>query len=202
MARPANPELRNEILKAAAFIIEDCGPDCVTMREVAEKIGYSPTTIYLYFDDKSAVLRESVRLAFAELTDSCVAAAVGPRVIDKLRQSSRAYVVWGIMHPGHYRLMFEYSEELHVTAEDLGLVHESLAWLRETVSEALSSGELAKDADVSEVSRAVWAALHGATSLAASRRLAPGLQDASALETLQTATTTADRLLNGILDPA
>jgi len=200
MARPANPELRNEILRAAAFIVEDCGPDCVTMRQVAERIGYSPTTIYLYFRDKSALLRASVHAAFEELTQACDAAAVGPRALDELRQRSRAYVVWGIMHPGHYRLMFEYSEELQFSDEDFETMRQSLSWQNGVVQAAVVAGELPANCDVSGVARAVWAALHGATSLAVSRRLSEGLEAAGGPAIVETATDTADRLLNSLLE--
>jgi len=200
MARPANPELRNEILKAAAFIVEDCGADCVTMRQVADRIGYSPTTIYLYFKDKSALLRATVHEACAELADACETAAVGPRALDKLRQSSRAYVVWGIMHPGHYRLMFEFSEELQFTAEDLEMVRGCLAWQQATIAEAVAAGELPSSASASGVAQDVWAALHGATSLAASGRLAPGLESADGRQVVEAATRSADGLLNALLE--
>lgn len=48
------------------------------LREVAEKIGYSSTTIYLYFKDKGAILREAVLRSFDELNETCSLAAVGP----------------------------------------------------------------------------------------------------------------------------
>ena len=199
MARPANPELRGEILKAAAHIVEDCGPDCVTMRQVAETIGSSPTTIYLYFKDKSEVLRGSVHAAFAELAEACELATVGPRALDKLRQNSRAYVVWGIMHPGHYRLMFEYSEELQFSAEDLTLMKETLAPVHTYIQEAVDAGELSSHTNATETAEAVWAALHGATSLAITGRLTHSTSGSSGAEAVGAATRAAEQLLNSLL---
>jgi len=200
MARPSNPELRDDILKAAAFIIEDCGPDCVTMRQVADRIGYSPTTIYLYFKDKSAVLRASVHAALEELRETCELAAVGPRELDKLRQRSRAYVVWGIMHPGHYRLIFEYSDEIQLSDKDLDLVRDAVAWQHESIAVARDAGEFTGAVDPVEVGRDIWSALHGATSLAASGRLAAVAQAGHAAQVSEMATRTADRLVNGIVE--
>jgi len=199
MARPANPQLKSEILKAAAFIVEDCGPDCVTMRQVAERIGYSPTTIYLHFKDKSALLRESVHVAFAELTDACEVAAVGPRALDRLRQSARAYVVWGIMHPGHYRLMFEFSEELQFSSDDTGALRESIAWQHDSIRDAVEGGELQATTDVGAMAEAVMAALHGAVSLAVTGRLAAGLDSAAGRQRVDVATRAVDRLLDGLV---
>jgi len=200
MARPANPGLRDEIVKAAAFIIEDCGPDCVTMREVAEQIGYSPTTIYNHFKDKSDVLRAAVHAAFADLADACDAASVGPRSVDMLRQRSRAYIVWGIMHPGHYRLMFEYSEEIQFNDEDIALMGRVLSWQRELVDQAVARGELRPECDSVRIARALWSALHGSTSLALARRLELGAESASGPDTVQLATDASDLLVDGLLD--
>jgi len=48
--------LRQDILDAARELFVEEGYDNVSMRRVAEKIEYSPTTIYLYFEDKASLL--------------------------------------------------------------------------------------------------------------------------------------------------
>jgi len=49
-------ELRQEILDAARDLFVREGFENVSMRKIAEKIEYSPTTIYLYFQDKADLL--------------------------------------------------------------------------------------------------------------------------------------------------
>lgn len=49
-------ELRQEILDAAREMFVRDGFENVSMRKIAEKIEYSPTTIYLYFQDKADLL--------------------------------------------------------------------------------------------------------------------------------------------------
>lgn len=205
-ARPANPELRKRIVDVASEIIEGCGPDCVTMREVAEKIGYSPTTIYNHFKDKNALLREAVLRSFDDLNETAALAAVGPGPLDKFRQRCRAYVVWGLMHPGHYTLMFELPWEMDWTVE----------WTEENVDrfmrgrledlallgEAAARGEIAEGADLHALEDAAWAALHGATSLAISRRLTASVPDAGPTDVLAAATRAADALINALLADA
>ena len=44
-------ELRQLILDAARELFVEEGYDAVTMRRIAEKIEYTPTTIYLHFKD-------------------------------------------------------------------------------------------------------------------------------------------------------
>lgn len=203
VARPANPELRDKIVRAAAEIIESCGPDCVTMREVAEKIGYSPTTIYLYFKDKGAILREAVLRSFDELNETCELAAVGPGPLDKFRQRCRAYLIWALTHPGHYTLMFQLPWDTDW----------SVRWQREdaerlmrgrfadlaVLTEAVAKGELAADVNLDNTEDAVWAALHGTASLAISRRLTAANPEATSEDVVAAATRVTDTLVNALL---
>jgi len=73
-----------------------------------------------------------------------------------------------------------------------------LAYLRD----AAAQGELAEETDFELLEDAVWAALHGATSLTISRRFTVGNPDARSAELLAAATRTADALVNALLDGA
>jgi AcrR family transcriptional regulator len=199
MPRPANPELREKILDAAAGIIEGCGPDCVTMREVAEKVGYSPTTLYLYFKDKNDILKEAILRGFDSLADACDAAMVGPSAIDKFRQRCRAYVVWGLLNPGHYQLMFEGSPEVQFEGEDLERSIRGLAGGAVVAREAIEAGELATPKDPRAFADASWAGIHGATSLAISKRLLAGRDEITPRTITEAATRTADTLVNCLI---
>ena len=59
--------MRTNILDAARELFAQFGYDEVTMRKVAEKIEYSPTTIYLYFRDKETLIRALCAHDFLEL---------------------------------------------------------------------------------------------------------------------------------------
>ena len=48
-------EMRRTILDAAKEIFLEKGFRSASIRNIAEKIEYSPGTIYLYFDDKDAI---------------------------------------------------------------------------------------------------------------------------------------------------
>jgi len=200
-ARPANPELRSEILKAATRIVEQCGPDCVTMREVASEVGYTPTTLYLYFKDKHAILREIIVSGFDDMADAMDASAVGPTPLDKLRQRARAYVVWGVMHPGLYQLMLESRIDADFTPEQTARIVRGPAASGAVIDEAMTAGTLRGVDDPVTFGSAMWVATHGATSLAISRRLGNFASPLSAAETLETANRVADTLVNALLAP-
>jgi AcrR family transcriptional regulator len=200
-ARPANPELRARILKAATAIVEDCGPDCVTMRQVADEIGYSPTTLYLYFKDKHAILTEIVVEGFEDLADFCLAAQVGPTPLDKLRQRARAYIVWGLLHPGLYQLMFEARIETDFTPEQGQRLRRGIQDGVDLIPEAVAAGQLSEVGDAAEYGNAAWAALHGVTSLAISRRLVPGAAGMGAKDLLDAATQVGSLLMDSLISP-
>jgi AcrR family transcriptional regulator len=60
-------EMRQAILQAAQGIAAQEGWHAVTIRRVAEKIEYSPPTIYEYFESKEAILEEEMHEGFRVL---------------------------------------------------------------------------------------------------------------------------------------
>ena len=60
--------LRQEILDAASELFVKDGFENVSMRRIADKIEYSPTTIYLYFKDKAGLLEQVCQETFARLS--------------------------------------------------------------------------------------------------------------------------------------
>lgn len=57
MPRTANPQLGNDILKAAAQLLTQGSAEAVTMRALAEQTGVAVTTIYERFGDRRGLLR-------------------------------------------------------------------------------------------------------------------------------------------------
>jgi AcrR family transcriptional regulator len=87
--------LRTRIVEAARDIVSEEGLDALSMRALAERIEYSPATIYLYFRDKDDLLREVVGEGFRRLGEYSAAmiAAVGPQAspAERHRAMGRAY---------------------------------------------------------------------------------------------------------------
>ena len=97
-------EMRQAILKAASEIAEQEGWHAVTIRRVAEKIEYSPPTIYEYFESKEALLEAEASEGFRLLLEALYAARdahADPR--ERLAAMGRAYwdFVWA--HPELYQ---------------------------------------------------------------------------------------------------
>ena len=99
--------LRQEILDAARRLFIKNGFENVSMRQVAEKIEYSPTTIYLYFEDKSALFRSICEETFGKLERELEAIRKADQDPARcLRKGAEAYIRFGLHYPHHYQLVF------------------------------------------------------------------------------------------------
>jgi AcrR family transcriptional regulator len=164
-------ETRDKILDAARDLFISVGYEGVSMRKVAEKIEYSPTAIYVYFEDKEELFHQLCQEDFARLAEVFQSSAMPRDPIERLRFIGQTYTNFGMQYPNHYKLMFmtpypvarldECDEEIKGNPEV-----DAYAFLKVTVQQAIDAGcfrEELRDAEL--LSQTVWAAVHGAISL-------------------------------------
>jgi len=161
--------LRQDILDAARELFVKEGYENVSMRRVAEKIEYSPTTIYLYFEDKASLLYAICEETFAKLAKRQEAIARdSDEPIETLRQVCRAYVDFGLKYPNHYKLTFinhpqhPEDEKRHLREESMGM--KAYGNLRSGV-EACIKAKKFRETNIEAVTQLIWAGGHGVTSL-------------------------------------
>ena len=163
-------ELRQAILKAAGELFLQHGYEQFSLRQVAEQIGYSPGTIYLYFRNKDDLLMAVVSEGFERFGQSLRTAAESTTdARQRLHALMDAYIHFGLENPVLYRLMFMQRTDFLVERSE-GLLQpkiNSFAVLEETVqaglaAHALPPGEVLSTAD------ALWSLSHGLVSLAIS----------------------------------
>ena len=103
--------LRTRIVEAARDIVSEAGLDALSMRAIAERIEYSPATIYLYFRDKEALVREIIEAGFQRLGEYFrdELEAVGPTATPEVQYSGigRGYARFAIENTAYFRIMFE-----------------------------------------------------------------------------------------------
>jgi AcrR family transcriptional regulator len=163
-------ELRGEIQDAARAIFLRDGYQSFSMRKLAAAIGYSPGAIYLYFENKDALFGSLVEEAFARLHES-LRALSGAKEKDPaqvLRRGLRLYVAWGLEHADHYQIAFL----LPAASRGPYKVHGAFDVLRTMVADCLPPGP-GRGSHVEAASQAVWAAVHGITSLLIQRPTFP-----------------------------
>jgi AcrR family transcriptional regulator len=168
-------ELRQAILQAASRLFAEQGYERFSLRQVAEWIGYSATTIYLYFKDKDDLLFAVADEGFARFGQQLAAAADGADdPIARLGAIGRAYIDFGLSNPVHYQLMFMQRADF-LTSNRPGEQHariDSFNVLQDTVRYAIDANALLPG-DVEAYSDALWALVHGIVALAISMPLMP-----------------------------
>jgi AcrR family transcriptional regulator len=163
-------EVREKILDGARELFVECGYEGVTMRKVAERIEYSPTTIYLYFADKEALFRELCSTDFRSLAASFQSVALIQDPIERIRACGRVYTNFAIEHPNHYRLMFIAVNPFGPSEEDLSKRgnpnEDAYAFFFQIVTSAIEAGAFRSEyKDANLLSQTLWAAVHGVVSL-------------------------------------
>ncbi len=161
-------DLRAAILHSAGEVFLERGYDGLSMRQVAERIGYTATTLYLYFKNKDDLLFALLDDGYAELGRQLAAAAAAESdPFKRLAAVGQAYVAFGLQNPSLYQVMFlrradflaarlKEEHDTHINAFEV---------LTQAVMDALAAGALAPG-DVLVYATAMWALVHGIVSLA------------------------------------
>ncbi|HOP40000.1 MAG TPA: TetR/AcrR family transcriptional regulator [Geobacteraceae bacterium] len=169
--RKRNKEaFRREILEAARELFSADGYGSFSMRKLARRIGYSPTTIYLYFRDKDELLFRLCEDFFGGLYKRLLEIVEeGAEPSATLRKVLLAYVSFGLAHPEHYRVAYFTNPSVYGSPDEF--------LLRDTVSRAVylryrdligrcrDDGVLALK-DVDTLSQILWSGVHGIVSAA------------------------------------
>ena len=163
-------ELRQTILAAAAALFLEHGYEAFSLRQVAEQIGYSPTTIYLHFDDKTDLLFAVVDDAYADFSRRLQAAYDSTDdPLARIRALGDAYVDFGLANPAIYEMIFMHRTEFLVSwrkGEERPRAS-SLLILQRAVVDAQHAGAV-RQGDVQSLGDALWAVVHGLVSLSIS----------------------------------
>lgn len=158
--------LRESILRHAGDLFVDGGYESFSMRKVAERIGYSATTIYHHFrskDDLFAALLGEAACWFHASLDQARKEATDPA--DAIACMGWAYVRFALDYPMHYRLLFLQRPDYLSEREDMRFlsVHDP-SKLVEAVQAYQAAGGF-PDRDPRAVAHALWAMTHGLAQL-------------------------------------
>ncbi len=163
--------LRASIVEAARDLLSEEGLGGLSMRAIAERIEYSPSTIYLYFKDKGALVREVVLEGFGQLEDYVRAELAElsetTSAADQYSAVGRAYARFALENTAYFRVMFELpaaarlecttdGEPPHDRSDPFGVV----TLLQRAAEEGLHGlGDVRRAAVIG------WGLIHGLTSL-------------------------------------
>ena len=160
-------QLRQQILVAARELFVNEGYENVSMRKIANRIEYSPTTIYLYFRNKADLLDSVCQETLLNLLNTLEELKRDKSdPVETLRKSGQAYVKFGLKYPQDYKLTFVIRPQFQ---KDLGLEEGSVGekvfnYLREMVSECIQQKRF-RQMDVETTGQVLWSVVHGVTLL-------------------------------------
>ncbi|HET7397600.1 MAG TPA: TetR/AcrR family transcriptional regulator [Intrasporangium sp.] len=145
---------RDEILDVAAALLEEEGPDALTMRELAGRMGIRAPSLYKHVRDKDEIVAGLQERALTHLARHLAAADPG------LGGLADAYRSWAMAHP-----------KLYEVATRRPLARERIA---PGVESAAAAPIVAAAGGDEHLARALWALAHGLVDLELSDRFPPG----------------------------
>jgi len=98
-----------ELSQAARELLVEGGPEAVTVRAVAERVGMTAPAIYRYFPSRESLLGRVCIDLYAELGEHLYAvrdSVAGEGVADRLRRTARAFRQWALDHTPEFGLLF------------------------------------------------------------------------------------------------
>ncbi|SAL38732.1 TetR family transcriptional regulator [Caballeronia sordidicola] len=100
------PLLRSHILDAARAIVVRQGFDALSMRKLAEVVGYSPASLYLHFAGRDAIAHALGAEGYARLLAALHSCDSIADELERVKSMAHGYVEFGRTHPAVYRLIF------------------------------------------------------------------------------------------------
>lgn len=157
-------EMRRDILQAARDIIAEQGAGALSMRGIAQRIGYSAPALYEYFAGKEAIAEALFVGGFRQLA-GLLEQIAAPDPFVRLRDLGMAYRAFAIGHPQDYSLMFSQPiPEFWPSSDNLAIATTAFAPFQCTFEQGIAAGRIRPMAARDGATMA-WAFLHGLVSL-------------------------------------
>jgi len=160
------------ILDAAREIFVRGGYESFSMRKLAQKIEYSPGSLYLHFKNKENLFECLVEDSFARLLKTLTNLQNGRErqdPVEELKRGLQAYVEFGLRNPNDYRFVFMLKPPVEKHAYK---VHGAFEALRYMVRRCVEEKRF-RAVDVETTAQGLWASVHGVTSLLIQRPAFP-----------------------------
>jgi AcrR family transcriptional regulator len=171
MPRHPDPDLENRILNAAQALWKRGGEKALTMRAVARAAGTNTPAVYRRFKDRRDLVRGLLlRIANRIREDFSTGST--------LEEVAEAYVDSALRMPHEYELFYTHSRQLSPPrgSGKLRPIRESRPNFR-FVEQLLAERRGGSPEDQTQLALAIWAVLHGTTTLLLSRSIPDGHEE-------------------------
>ncbi len=162
--RTRSVDVSDRLVAAAVALLDEAGPQAITVRGVAERAQVSPTGVYNHLGGKDGILSALFVMGFEDLRTALDAIDLDDPV-DALLEGGRRYRALALRHPGRYALMFEGSGgRWQPTDADRDHAVSGFQALERRVAAGQAVGRF-RHGRPTEVAQLVWSAVHGHVSL-------------------------------------
>ena len=151
-------------MAAAVALLDEQGPEAVTVRGVAERAQVSPTGVYNHLGGKDGILAALFVLGFEELRVALDAIDIDDPLA-ALIESGHRYRSLALAHPRRYTLMFERADggwEPSDADRDHAVAGFRALERRVAAGQAVGRFRPGRPADLAQL---VWSAVHGHIAL-------------------------------------
>lgn len=184
-------ELRDRILIAAKSLFLERGVEKTSIRNIADRIEYSPGIIYHYFKDKNEIFHALHQGGFIQLMEKMQVLNSVRNPMERLKAMGSIYVRFAMENPDMYDLMFIKEAPIdHVFNSKDDQWKEgggTFNFLRKTIEDCIAAGYF-KGHDSEALSYMIWSTVHGMVSLSIRRRcevVLPDRQDSIVVDGLE-----------------
>ncbi len=162
-------KLRRKILNTARDIVIGQGINKLTMRAIAKKINYSPTTIYLYFKNKEELTFHLLEYSFQILVEALQKGDLQtfPDSLARLKAGLTVYINNGLKNPNFYKIMTTTvlkTRDPEMILKKGSMNEKSFLMLQKGVELCLKDKKLKQD-NPFNIAKTLWVAIHGITML-------------------------------------
>lgn len=185
-------DLREACVLEAIDIINTCGVEKLSLREVARRLSISHQTPYRHFESRDHLLAEIVRRAYVDLAAALRSVADTEAPAMDAMSMGFAYVRFAATEPLKYRLMFGGSlPDPHLHSDMMLGARDAFEILRRALERIqLARGEAPKREAIDSEALFAWSTLHGVVSLLCADAietldLAPGAKEDFVTHALQ-----------------
>lgn len=188
-------ELKEKILEAAYQLFIQNGYEIVSIRNIAKIIEYSPSTIYLYYRDKTELFYDIQKKLFREYSQM-LTSKLSPieDPFEKFRKMADITIQFAIEKPEVYYFMY-LQEEPKKPKEGSSVWNigtQSRTLLNNLIIECKTAGYF-KNRDTDVVGYCSWACVHGMATTIVTKRMRKEAHDLDEEKKLK------EKMLNGAL---
>lgn len=174
MSTENTPTLRRKILDCSRRLMITEGYADLSMRKIANEVGCSATSIYLYFDNKDALLHALIEEGFDLLMKSCYEVlGKDTGTLEKLLNMLNAYIQFALDQPEYYSVMFSLrpAQMSRYPAQKFRKARKGIELTAELLKQAEKEGFIQAGQDTYLLAWYMWSNMHGGIMLMLSQRL-------------------------------